>query len=228
MKTVCKSILIALVLSWFGTSSTREDDLHQDAEEAIVLAHITDSVCLESAKLTAYYFAYPSKDPWGKEIMLSGTITNGESVTRQEAASKLIPLLDNTEILVKDDIFRLLRESGVGVPAYYEEIPFEVDGETGTYCRSRSGCYFCFFQQKIEWIWLYEQHPDLFKKAMEFEKDGYTWNQNESLADLIKPERIRQIKLDIIRRQKESRASNKGTTLAEILGDDIMCTNCFI
>lgn len=39
------------------------------------------------------------------------------------------PLLDNTDILVKDDIFRLLRESGVGVPAYYEEIPFEVDGE---------------------------------------------------------------------------------------------------
>ena len=59
------------------------------------------------------------------------------------------PLLDNMDVLVKDDIFRLLRESGVGVPAYYEEIPFEVDGETGTYCRNRSGCYFCFFQQKI-------------------------------------------------------------------------------
>lgn len=138
------------------------------------------------------------------------------------------PLLDNTDVLIKEDIFRLLRESGVGVPAYYEEIPFEVDGETGTYCRSRSGCYFCFFQQKIEWVWLYEQHPDLYKKAMGFEKDGYTWNQNESLADLIRPERIRQIKLDIIRRQKENRENNKGTTLVDILGDDIMCTNCFI
>lgn len=40
------------------------------------------------------------------------------------------PLLDNDEVLVKDDIFRLLRDSGVGVPAYYEEIPFEVDGKT--------------------------------------------------------------------------------------------------
>ena len=138
------------------------------------------------------------------------------------------PLLDNTDVLEKEDIFRLLKESGVGIPAYYEEIPFEVDGEKGTYCRSRSGCYFCFFQQKIEWVWLYEQHPDLFKKAMEFEKDGYTWNQNESLADLIKPERIRQIKLDIIKRQKENCANHKGTTLVDILGDDIMCTNCFI
>ena len=74
------------------------------------------------------------------------------------------PLLDNTDVLVKEDIFRLLRESGVGVPTYYEEIPFEVDGKQGTYCRSRSGCYFCFFQQKIEWVWLLEQHPDLYKK----------------------------------------------------------------
>ena len=138
------------------------------------------------------------------------------------------PLLDNTDVLVKDDIFRILRESGVGVPAYYEEIPFEVDGKTGTYCRSRSGCYFCFFQQKIEWIWLYEQHPDLYAKAMEFEKDGYTWNQGESLADLCKPERVRQIKLDIIKRQEENRKQSKGTTLVDILGDDIMCANCFI
>ena len=128
----------------------------------------------------------------------------------------------------KLDEFALLNNTDVGVPAYYEEIPFEVDGKKGTYCRSRSGCYFCFFQQKIEWIWLYEQHPDLYAKAMEFEKDGYTWNQGESLADLCKPERVRQIKLDIIKRQEESRKQSKGTTLVDILGNDIMCTNCFI
>ena len=138
------------------------------------------------------------------------------------------PLLDNTDVLVKDDIFRLLRESGVGVPAYYEEIPFEVDGESGTYCRSRSGCYFCFFQQKIEWIWLYEQHPKLFYKAMTFEKDGYTWNQGESLEELIRPERVKQIKLEIIKRQKEQRKKNQSAKLVDLFGDDLMCTNCFI
>ena len=138
------------------------------------------------------------------------------------------PLLDNEDVLVKEDIFRLLRESGVGVPAYYEEITFEVDGKKGTYCRSRSGCYFCFFQQRIEWIWLYEQHPDLFAKAMEFEKDGYSWIQGEPLMELIKPERIRQIKLDIIKKQEAAKANNQGTTLVDILGDEIMCSNCFI
>ena len=63
---------------------------------------------------------------------------------------------------------------------------------------------------------------------MEFEKDGYTWNQNESLAELCRPERVRQIKLEIIKRQEEKRKQEKGTTLADILGGEIMCANCFI
>ena len=142
------------------------------------------------------------------------------------------PLIDNDDILVKDDIFRILEDSGVGVPTYYKPIEFEVDGKVGTYNRSRSGCYFCFFQQKLEWIWLYEQHPDLFAKAMEFEKDGYTWNQNESLADLINPERVRQIKLDAIRKREVNRQKGTGK-LVDLFSkidedNDAFCANCFI
>ncbi len=140
------------------------------------------------------------------------------------------PLIDNEDVLVKEDIFTILEDSGVGIPAYYKPIEFEVDGHKGTYSRSRSGCYFCFFQQKIEWIWLYEQHPDLFRKAMEFEKDGYTWNQNESLEELIKPERVHQIKLDAIKKQEAKRAAGDGTLISQLDNDDneIMCANCFI
>jgi hypothetical protein len=139
------------------------------------------------------------------------------------------PLVDNNDVLVKADIFQILEDSGVGVPAYYNPIPFEVDGKRGVYSRSRSGCYFCFFQQKIEWVWLYEQHPDLYAKAMEFEKDGYTWNQNESLADLCKPDRIRQIKLDAIKKQ-EARNNAGSCRLIDNLDneDDAFCANCFI
>ena len=139
------------------------------------------------------------------------------------------PLLDNEDVLCKEDIFRILEESGVGVPAYYNLIDFEVDGKIGQYCRSRSGCYFCFFQQKIEWIWLYEQHPDLFKKAMEYEKDGYTWIQGEPLEKLIRPERIRQIKLDQIKKTEELKAKSKSKLLIDMFeDDDINCANCFI
>ncbi|MBQ0129853.1 MAG: phosphoadenosine phosphosulfate reductase [bacterium] len=137
------------------------------------------------------------------------------------------PLLDNEDVLVKEDIFRILYESGVGVPAYYNKIDFEVDGKVGQYCRSRSGCYFCFFQQRIEWIWLYEQHPDLFQKAMGYEKDGYTWIQDESLSDLIKPERIKQIKLEQIAKMREKKPEDN--LLINVFDDDeIKCANCFI
>ena len=145
-------------------------------------------------------------------------------------SKKTNSLLDLDIKLFNKAIFKILEESGVGVPDYYKPIKFEVDGKVGTYNRSRSGCYFCFFQQKIEWIWLYEQHPDLYKKAMEFEKGGYTWNQNESLADLIKPERIRQIKLDAIKKQEAKRKAGS-CRLVDNIGDideDNFCANCFI
>lgn len=139
------------------------------------------------------------------------------------------PLIDNEDVIVKANVFDILEKSGVGVPAYYDKIPFEVDGKIGYYNRSRSGCYFCFYQQKIEWIWLYEQHPDLFKKAMKYEKNGYTWIQGESLSDLIKPERIRQIKLDAIKKQEAKKAKGNNKLVDNLDDDDeVFCANCFI
>jgi len=138
-------------------------------------------------------------------------------------------LLKNEDVLTRDDIFRILRDSGVGVPKYYEKIKFEIDGQQGEYARSRSGCYFCFFQQKIEWIWLYEQHPHLYNMAMQYEneKEGFTWNQNESLGALIQPQRIEQIKRDFITRNKNK---TKSPYLLDILEDAEAegCAACFI
>jgi hypothetical protein len=138
------------------------------------------------------------------------------------------PLLENEENLVRDDIFKILEDSGVGVPAYYKKIDFDVNGQQSSYARSRSGCFFCFYQQKIEWVWLYEQHPELFKKAMVYEKDGYTWMQNESLEELIAPDRIHQIKSEYAKRVE--RTKNKSKFLVDILEDEegIGCASCFI
>ena len=149
------------------------------------------------------------------------------------AKAESFPLIDNTDVLLKEDIFRILRESGVGVPKYYEKIPFEVNGKKGEYSRSRSGCYFCFFQQKIEWVWLYEQHPELFQKALDYEKKGYTWNENETLTQLILPERIRKIKEDYIIKENEKKSQGKiSSKLIDILTDyedgEIGCAACFI
>lgn len=138
-------------------------------------------------------------------------------------------LITNEEVLVRDDIFKLLEESGVGVPAYYKAVEFELGAKKSTYSRSRSGCYFCFYQQKIEWIWLYEQHPDKFAEAMEYEKDGYAWIQDEPLSDLIKPQRIAQIKENYIKKI-ERKNSSTSPYLLDILSEaeDEGCASCFI
>lgn len=138
------------------------------------------------------------------------------------------PLIDNEEVKVRDDIFQLLRDSGVGVPKYYEEKQFEVNGKSGIYARSRSGCFFCFFQQKIEWVWLLEQHPEMFQKAIAYEKEGYSWIDNETLEELAKPERVEQIKEEyLVRAQKNNK---KSPYLMDILEDaeGEGCAACFI
>lgn len=145
------------------------------------------------------------------------------------ATEQYFPLLENEEVLVREDIFQILRNSGVGVPAYYEKKGFEVEGQKGHYARSRSGCFFCFFQQKIEWVWLLEQHPEKFRKAMEYEDEnaGFTWNQNESLKELMEPERIRRIKEEYLKRND---TKTKSPYLLDILNDSEVegCAACFI
>lgn len=139
------------------------------------------------------------------------------------------PLLENEDVLIKEDIFRILEESGVGVPQYYQKVEFQINGQKGEYARTRSGCFFCFFQQKIEWVWLYEQHPEQFSKAVEYEKDGYSWMDDERLEDLIQPVRIEQIKEDHLKRlaQLSNKKSNK---LLDILDDGAEegCAVCFV
>jgi hypothetical protein len=113
------------------------------------------------------------------------------------------PLVDNEDIIVRKDVFEIIEKSNVDLPEYYLPIEYDVDGEKGKYFRSRSGCFFCFYQQKIEWVWLLEQHEDLFWEAESYEKDGYTWIQGESLKDLAKEERIKTIKREHLNRMKQ-------------------------
>ena len=93
----------------------------------------------------------------------------------------------------KDGVMAILEKAGLGLPSYYE-------------WRTRSGCYFCFYQRKAEWVGLADRHPDLFERAVAIENkvrtdagaDGdssfgdfamkgrqYTWAGGESLPELL-------------------------------------------
>ncbi|HXE74008.1 MAG TPA: phosphoadenosine phosphosulfate reductase family protein [Candidatus Xenobia bacterium] len=113
--------------------------------------------------------------------------------------------------IVEADVFRILEESGLGLPKYYE-------------WRTRSGCYFCFFQRKAEWVGLLERHPELFEKAKAYEKIDeaagirYTWNQTESLVELAEPKRTQEIKEKHQRAVKAQSKSQPCQKLYQIFG----------
>ena len=140
-----------------------------------------------------------------------------------------------------DGVMRILDDAGIGLPDYYE-------------WRTRSGCYFCFYQRKAEWIGLSERHPELFDRAVAIEQkvlqdagvDGdadfgdqamrgrqYTWSGGETLLQL------RSRRDQILERHEASLARSQKTrtnvplfeSLADALDEDddtLPCTVCAI
>ncbi|AEF41277.1 phosphoadenosine phosphosulfate reductase family protein [Hoyosella subflava] len=123
-----------------------------------------------------------------------------------------------------DGVNAILDDAGIGLPEYYE-------------WRTRSGCYFCFYQRKAEWVGLAERHPELFEKARRIEQkvltdagvDGdssyedfamqgraYTWSQGETLDELIaRKEEIVKHHEEALARAKKSR---RNLPLVAVLG----------
>ena len=118
--------------------------------------------------------------------------------SKQDNLSVSLPF--RTAGIDKAGVMDILESSGVGYPEYYE-------------WRSRSGCTFCFFQQKIEWVRLKERHPEAFEEAKALEKvaldhgSPFTWSSGESLTELEQPERVAQIVDDFEVRRARIRAS---------------------
>lgn len=120
--------------------------------------------------------------------------------------------------LTLSDVERILGTSGVGMPDYYK-------------WRSRSGCYFCFFQRKSEWLGLAEHHPDLFERAKAYEKtdedsgERFTWSQGESLVELVA--RAEDIKKVAERRGRQRRHVPWQELFAQVAKDeDESCLVC--
>ena len=107
-------------------------------------------------------------------------------ISSKDTIKAVFPFIDDG--LVRDDIFRMLEDT-VGIPEYYK-------------WRSRSGCYFCFFQRQDEWLGLKENHPKLFEKAKQYElrqreryeldvadkrlmgSGNYTWSQGGTIEEI--------------------------------------------
>ena len=176
-------------------------------------------------------------EQWIKPVLADTTVYSYVAIRSDEQyragyASKhqnlVVKLPFKEEGIDKAGVLDLLEGAGLGLPKYYA-------------WRTRSGCTFCFFQQKIEWVRLKEEHPEAFEEAKAYEKDAvehgspFTWSQGESLEDLEQPERIEQIKQNhqqrLSRLNSKSlpnplRADSEPLDLDDMYGKSKMCLAC--
>lgn len=106
-----------------------------------------------------------------------GYVGGGKPVLLSEEPNivPVYPFKDDGVLIA--DVQQILDDSGLGLPAYYE-------------WRSRSGCYFCFYQQVAEWQGLMERHPVLYEKAKAYEQGQngrkFSWVQGRTLEEIEK------------------------------------------
>ncbi len=134
-------------------------------------------------------------------------------------------------------VLKILDEAGVGLPSYYD-------------WRTRSGCYFCFYQRKAEWVGLADRHPELFERAVAIESKvllnagagqdanyednamqgrAYTWSSGESLPELL--DRRSEILERHEGRMQRERERRENVPLVEVLAgalDDDDAEGCAI
>ena len=150
-------------------------------------------------------------------------------ISKKESIKPVFPFIEDG--IVKEDVFRILEES-VGIPEYYK-------------WRSRSGCYFCFFQRKDEWLGLKRKHPKLFEQAKKIEENvsqrkfdwsnaklmeagiGYTWNQTGTLDEIVEHAEKKE-KNGKIKTAKKPRARWQDALKAEFEEDDEEDKACLI
>ena len=133
----------------------------------------------------------------------------------------------------KEGVMEILDSSGLGLPDYYK-------------WRSRSGCTFCFFQRRSEWIGLMENNPSAWEHAKSLEKQAtdnasaFTWIKDMPLTELEKPEVIAKVKeqhkqqLEKLKLKKDKQMQNnpflKGEDIEveENLALDEVSSSCLI
>ena len=75
---------------FISCSEDGEDPVQITLTPQLPDAKVTKTVRYDEAKMTAYNFEYPSTDPYGQPVTLSGTITIGDEVTNNHARGLLL------------------------------------------------------------------------------------------------------------------------------------------
>ncbi|CAI4148586.1 PAPS_reduct domain-containing protein [Alteromonas macleodii] len=127
--------------------------------------------------------------------------------------------------VIKADESHPYFRSNINVQTLAKVVSAMDQGKPGYYgWRSRSGCTFCFYQQKIEWLRLMEIYPDAYEEAKQYEKaaedqrpDGtFYWLGKGTPLSVLEDEERKQMILEnhkkrydrFIKKQERQRSRN--------------------
>lgn len=167
--------------------------------------------CTKNLKLRPFEH-WIGDDPVVNYIALRADESRSGYISAKPNVTTVFPFREDG--IVYEDVIRILEDSGLGLPRYTE------------WGRTRSGCFFCFYQQKIEWVRLKQTYPDLFEqaKAYEYEQRKYNddgnafyWCGDEPLEELEKPARM--VEIERQWKEKKQKKKRKSTKLVQILTD---------
>lgn len=187
----------------------------------------------------------PLEDWIGEDEVISYVAIRSDEKSRTGYVSTkpniktIFPFIDDD--IDHEGVVKILEDAGINLPDYYK-------------WRTRSGCYFCFFQRKAEWVGLADNHPDLFKRAIaieqkilkdagvsgdvDFKSSGmkgrqYTWSEGETLTELLA--RRDEIMKNHEENIKRIKAKKKNLPLVDVLADALdeddektPCTVCHL
>ena len=156
-------------------------------------------------------------EQWLKNDLDAGVVVNSYVAIRSDEPSREGYKATNGNMIVhfplreagidRSSVMDILESAGIGEPEYYR-------------WRTRSGCTFCFFQQKIEWVRLKREHPSAYEDAKLYEKSAlehgspFTWSQGESLVDLENPDRIEAVETEFEQRKQRVQSRRRQNPLA--------------
>lgn len=86
-----------------------------------------------------------------------------EKIRGRKQFTYLFPLIEKD--IDREGCIEIIKKEGLSVPV-------------------KSGCYFCPFQSKKEWVKLYENYPKLFDETILFEKNGRAYPEGNLMGNL--------------------------------------------
>jgi len=170
--------------------------------------------------------------------------TSGVNIENPDSISALEAIINRFSKI--DKFFENLVEEKCKDPEYKGNVDAKTlrkiveamdDGKPGYYgWRSRSGCTFCFYQQKIEWLRLKDIYPEAFEEAKKYEKaaedereDGtfYWLGKDTPLSSLETEERKVQIEANHKKKfdrylKKKVRRKNQLQIAVKVIDTDVM------